>query len=254
MRRVLTLTLVTCAVLGVVLIVRYDLYEREPWWMLLLAAVAGFLVMMPMGPLEDGTLSLFGSAPRPSWLIGIVASTHEEAARFMLVLVLAIFVRSQFNDPIDGLIYGSVIGLGMALEESLNLMRIEGIDGPLPPPNELVRFCGHLVMGGITGYAFGLARFGIRGWKFTMAWTVAFSLLMHAVWDWIAFEAMRAGVMARSQTIGAVALMLSGMVVYGGLVVRGSQHSRRVFAPHHPPRRLWGWPFRTNETVQSRDP
>lgn len=34
------ITLLASAIVAAVLVVRYDLYEREPWWMLVLAAPA----------------------------------------------------------------------------------------------------------------------------------------------------------------------------------------------------------------------
>ncbi len=68
------------------------------------------------------------------------------------------------------------------------------------------------------------------------------SISLHFLWDWIAFSAARAGVMAWWQTLGAMAILLGGILFYGALVVQGSDWSRRVFAPDSP-RSLWRWPF-----------
>ena len=41
-----------------------------------------------------------------------------------LVVALALLIPSQFNDPMDGIIYGSLIGLGMAVLESIDYLNL----------------------------------------------------------------------------------------------------------------------------------
>ena len=174
--------------------------------------------------------------------VAAVAATHEELARLLIVAALALLVRRQFNDPMDGLIYGSIVGLGMAIEESIFYLELWGVEGPLPPATEPVRFCGHLIMGGITGYAVGLARMGLPRWGLVLAGCLAFSMALHFLWDWLAFAAQQVGFMAPWQTAAAIGLMLGGIAFYGRLVVCGCGHSQRVFSPGAK-RTLLGWPF-----------
>jgi RsiW-degrading membrane proteinase PrsW (M82 family) len=180
------LTLLACAVVAAVLVVRYDLYEREPWPMLLGAASAGGVVMWTMGFLEDATLARCGGPAAGPAVLAAIAAVEEELARLAVVALIAWVLPGQLNDPIDGLIYGSIVGLGMAVEESrevLSWMRPVW----LLPPTEPVRLLGHLVLGGITGFAVGMARHAVPVWKIVLGQCVAISIGIHFVWDWIAF-------------------------------------------------------------------
>lgn len=89
-------------------------------------------------------------------------------AALLVVIGLATLVPRQFNDPMDGIIYGSLIGVGMAIDESVFFLGL-GADPAAPlPPAEIIRVTGHLVMGGITGFAIGMARMRMKGWPFTL--------------------------------------------------------------------------------------
>ena len=97
-------------------------------------------------------------------------------------------------------------------------------------------------MGGITGFAIGMARMGMRGWPWALAGCLSVSMSLHFLWDAIALAARGVGAMTAWQTAGAVGLMGSGILFYGMLVVRGSAWSRQIFDPLSA-RRLWGWPL-----------
>lgn len=240
---ILYISLVLTALLAALLVYRYDMYDRERWWMLLLAAALGAGVMGVIGYLIDFTLNLAGPGHRPAPFIAIVAATHEEGARLILVALIALVLRREFNDPMDGIIYGSIVGLGMAMEESLFYL---GLWNTPPeqflPPTEIVRLCGHLLLGGITGFAIGMARMKMRGWVRVLIGCVAVSVFLHFAWNWLAFAALAVGRMEAWQSILAAMIMLSGMLLYGVLVVVGSDWSRQIFDPHRKSE-LWGWPF-----------
>lgn len=235
--------LALCAFLAALLVIRYDMYEREPWFMIVFAAGLGYAAMRACGAVEPLTMDLWPRRPVPVLYLALVAGTHEELARLAVVAALALFLPRQFNDPMDGIIYGSIVGLGMAVEESLFYL---GVGGPPPgallPASEPVRIMGHLVLGGISGFGVGMARMRMRRASTTLAGCMLVSVGIHATWDWIAFAACARGRMAWWQTAAAVTLMLAGMAFYGTLVAIGSGWSRRRFAPRRSAS-LWGWPF-----------
>ena len=233
-------SLAVCAVLAALLVYRYDMYEREPWYMILLAVALGWGAMWLIGFAEGWTLDRFGAAPRPDLLVAAVASTHEELVRLAVVILLAIVLPGQFNDPMDGIIYGSIIGVGMAIDESIFYLRLDPAAGPMLPPAEVIRVTGHLLMGGITGFAIGMARMRMRGWPLALAGCLTVSMSLHFLWDAIALSARSVGAMRAWQTVGAIGLMGGGILFYGMLVVRGSAWSRQIFDPLSS-RRLWGW-------------
>jgi hypothetical protein len=120
-------------------------------------------------------------------------------------------------------------------------MSLWGTQGPFPPPTELVRFMGHLVMGGITGFGAGMVRMRMPRRVPTLIGCVLVSMLLHFAWDWIAISADRADRMEWWQTASAMVIVLSGMLFYGALIIAGSDWSRNMFAPGSR-RSMWGWP------------
>jgi len=238
----LYLTVVFLAVIAGLLVYRYDLYDKEPWWMLLIAAAAGAAMMWANGHLQLAFLGLLGIEWSDHVPRAAIAAVCEESERLIIVLAIAILFRRHFNDPIDGLIYGSIVGLGMAAEESWFFLSSREAAGPLLPPAELVRLCGHLVMGGVTCFALGMWRMQMKRWHVVMLACVFGSMTMHFLWDWLAFSVRGNESMPLWKTLASIIVMLSGMLAYGMLVVVGSDWSRKVFAPHTPAQ-LWGWPL-----------
>jgi RsiW-degrading membrane proteinase PrsW (M82 family) len=233
---VLYAALLVCAVLAAGLVYRYDLYDREPWLALAATALAGALLMRLAEVLERQVMLRHTG----DLVAAATAALVEELLRLGLVVGLALLFRRTFDDPMDGLVYGSIAGLGMGAEESVALVSLLG---PTPEllPVEVVRLLGHLVMGGITGFGVGMARMGAPRWRRWLGGTVGASLLLHFAWDVLALSAGRSGLGTLQGLLGA-ALMLAGMFLYGALVVVGSAASREVFEPLGS-RSLWGWPF-----------
>lgn len=226
-----------CALLAGLLVYRYDLYDREPWYALVFAAFLGALGMRLVGAIELESMAHIESRT----VLAALAAVHEELARLVLVFLLAFVLGKHFNDPMDGIVYGSTVGLGMALEESYYTISLL----PEPPayllPVELVRLLGHLIMGGIVGFAVGLRRAGISRWKHKLFVCVLTATIMHFIWDALALSADD-GVLSGPQTFAAISVILFGMIFYGSLVVAGSKLSKTMFAPSSQAS-LWGWPF-----------
>lgn len=229
--------LLACAGAAALLVYRWDMYDREPWWALVATFGLGVALMAALGRLEDVTLALLNHATGDVTL-ALVAALEEELGKLMLVVGVALVAQRQFNDPLDGLVYGSLAGIGMAVEESLNgpgaSSRVTSL--------ELVRVFGHMVMGGLAGFGVGLARRRIHGWPEALAGSLAAAVTLHFLWDWIALWRPPAG-LHLWQALGAAGLMCGGVLVYGVLVERGSILSKAAFAPGSR-RSLWGWPFR----------
>ena len=209
--------------------------------MLLATLIAGAVAMASMVPIENFTLSLFGTIGYKYWAVALVAATHEELTKLLIVILIAVLVPKQFNDPMDGIVYGSIAGIGMAFSESLFHLSWSPEEEMFLPRGELVRLLAHPVMGGIGGFAIGMRCMKMHRWEWTLVACITFVIAVHFLWDCIAIHAHYEGV-GRWHSAGAIGLMLTGILVYGMLIVVGSDWSRKVFAPHTPCQ-LWGWPF-----------
>lgn len=221
------------------LVYRYDMYDRGPWLLLAVTGGGGAVGMSLVGALEASAIpllpSLGGAGP------ALVGAVCEEAAKLLVVGAVAVSARRVFNDPMDGLIYGSVAGLGMAVEESVAVLAANP-SGSWLPPGELVRLSGHLVMGGIGGFGLGLIPGGRSHWASTLACCWSAAVLLHFGWDWISLQPHAVGSVSLESVLAA-ALMVSGLLLYGALVAAASARSRHQFAPSSRAS-LWGWPFR----------
>jgi RsiW-degrading membrane proteinase PrsW (M82 family) len=235
------LTLGACALGAGVLVYRYDLYDREPAVVLAAAVGAGALGMATAGRLEAAT---FVRLSEPTLvLLAVLAGTLEEGMKLVSVGVLALFFRRTFNDPMDGIIYGSMAGLGAALEEAVAMLHASSDASTFMPPEDVVRLLGHLVMGGIGG--FGIGYVIVRGRKGLVAVGISFlaAAALHFGWDLVALQADAGPSRPLRDALLGVGLMLTGFVLYGRLVVVGAQWSQKIFSPGRS-LRLGQWPPR----------
>jgi RsiW-degrading membrane proteinase PrsW (M82 family) len=177
----------------------------------------------------------------PLTLAAVAAST-EECLKLLVVVAVAVAARREFDDPMDGVVYGSMAGLGMALEESVFYVGLSPAKQTLLPVAELVRLWAHVVLGGIAGFPLGFwrRRPGAAAGAATLALAVAVAL--HFGWDALVLSIPAGAAPGATRTLAGITLMLSSGGLYGRLVVLASERSRLEFAPLSP-RGLWGWPF-----------
>lgn len=225
-----------CAALLALLIYRYDMYEREPWYMLALAFAAGAVVSLGLGEMEDWVLGAFAAGGMPG-ARATVAASHEEAGKILIVLAVALLARRHFNDPMDGLIYGAFAGLGMAVEESVFFL--EGPD--LELRGEFVRLLLHTLWGGMSGFGLGMAWFRMRYWPVKLAAGIAAAASTHFAWDCIALNARWVAPDERP-VLATIGLMLATLALFGAAVSIANRCSREAFSPQCTGR-LAGWPF-----------
>ena len=146
-----------------------DRYDPEPPWLIaaafawggIVAVVFSFIVNTAIG---QGVYSATGD-PGLSMVASAVISApiFEELSKGIGVVILLIFFRKEFDDILDGVVYGGVIGLGFATVENvlyygrgvaagvdmlIYLMIIRGIASPFI----------HVTFTAMTGIGCGIAR------------------------------------------------------------------------------------------------
>lgn len=223
---------------------RYDMYDREPWYLLLLTLILGGLSAWTIGFVEDAIINHFRIGQSMAG-IAITAASCEEAVKLLTVVLLAACFRKHFNDPMDGIVYGAVAGLGFALEESRFYLTLSQSTFPKPSTlqlfgQETIRLILHFITGGLDGFGIGLWWAQIKQWKVILPTWVMASFGIHMLWDYACGLPTGDGVFQRGI---AVMLMLAGLLLFAMAVVVGNRWSRNFHPPEDESQRLVRWPF-----------
>ncbi len=227
---VVYLSLALCAV-GIALLVReYDLYLREPVGLLFLAVLLGAAAMWAATLTQVFIIrSLVGSSLLLNDpFLAALAGTTEELGKLAVVAFFAVCLRRWFNEPLDGLVYGSFAGIGTALIESVWVLSGEQLASL--PPQEPVRLAGHVIMGGIGGFGMGLLTFRTRRAFIAIVLSYFGAAVLHTLWDVVAFSAanhyQRTTTIRPIHSLLAITLMFAGMIAYRWLVAYGARLTR----------------------------
>ena len=159
---VLTAAMIVCYVPAVVLlsyVYRSDRLEPEPAGLLILLAILGALVILPVRGLEwliaKPLDALNGAGSRPGLYLHIflIAAILEEAAKY-LVLKFITWKHSAFNYCFDGVVYGATVAIGFEIAESL--LYLTG--GMTQAAFSRATVPGHCIFGITMGLLYGEAR------------------------------------------------------------------------------------------------
>ncbi|HEX6844230.1 MAG TPA: PrsW family intramembrane metalloprotease [Actinomycetota bacterium] len=148
-----------------VLVYRLDLYEREPLSLVFGAFAWGALAATSLSLQAVGwdqvVVSLFGPEVAARWGAAITAPLVEETLKGAGIVLLYLIARDEFDDTMDGFVYGAICGLGFALvEDVLYFMAVFGGT----PAGVLQGFYlrvissglyGHVLFTGLTGMGIG---------------------------------------------------------------------------------------------------
>ncbi len=202
-----------------------DRYEKEPVWLLATAFLWGavpaallsvgfeLLLDLPLFPLGDDTLAANLIS------ITVIAPLVEETCKGIALFRLVHIFHREFDDVLDGIVYGAMIGFGFALTENvfgyfLPILLAEGVDAALA--NIFVRSIlfglNHAFWTATTGAAVGLARLTPGRSQRRVITVVGWSLA-------VAFHAIHnLGAVLGEQTL-YLSLMISLVFNMGGLLL-----------------------------------
>jgi len=119
-----------------VVIYRFDRYEREPWWLVLLTFLYGAIGAIVLGVLLSLMVIMVADKNDDfSFGASIVAPLCEEPSKALIVYLL--LLTRHFDNTTDGLIYGAASGLGFAMTENF-LYFVQGDTGVMEDWEKLV--------------------------------------------------------------------------------------------------------------------
>ncbi|MGN7968446.1 PrsW family intramembrane metalloprotease [Microbacterium sp. 22296] len=173
--------------------VRYiDRWEPEPRRLLVFAVAWGAVASVVIALGVDLLISLVTGGLPPAIGAVVQAPIVEEVAKGLGVLLIFVFARRVFDGPVDGIVYGALIGAGFALTENVQYFAISYLEGG--PGQVASTFFlravlspfAHVMFTSLTGFAFGLAARRGLSTRAALAYGipgVIGAIVLHALWN-----------------------------------------------------------------------
>jgi RsiW-degrading membrane proteinase PrsW (M82 family) len=161
------MVLAVVPLVGVLFAVRIvDRWEPEPRGLLILAIAWGAIAAVGIALGVDLLLSMvFGPATGAREVLQTVvqAPVVEEFAKGLGVFLIFATARRAFDGPIDGIVYGALVGAGFAFTENIQYFAVSFIEGGATETTTTFFLRGilspfaHVMFTSVTGFALGLA-------------------------------------------------------------------------------------------------
>jgi RsiW-degrading membrane proteinase PrsW (M82 family) len=199
------LTIPVIPVVGIFLLVNFiDRYEREPWFLLLAAFLWGAIIAIPPALfIERNIDGILQNLLDPNTnevlrvaLQGLNAGITEETIKGLGLLLLFFVLRDEFDDVVDGIVYGALIGAGFAMVENFRYFALDSknflvflIVGRI-----ILGWLGHSTFIACFGAALGYVRYTRVRWKQIVIPLLGFLIAMglHSFFDFVDFQASAA--------------------------------------------------------------
>ena len=200
-----------------------DRYEREPLWLLtvtflwgavpaiILALIAQIVLDYPFELMGPGVVASVG-------MYGITPPLTEETVKALAVLGILLFHRREFDNVLDGIIYGALVGFGFSVTEDLfaflGALFTEGWGswGMTVLLRTGLYGLNHSFFTACTGAALGYARLSRETWKKVLVPLLGLGAAM-------AFHSLHnLGAVFAGQT-ACLSLVFATLVDWGGVLV-----------------------------------
>ena len=150
--------------------------SKVPIRLIVYAALLGVLLTQPADILNSYTVDLLDMPP--------LAGLTEETLK-LLLLFLFLWKRPEFKEPMDAVVYATLISLGFAAQENFYYVfdRVDGYSWSLAFYRALGAIPGHASFGIIMGYYYG--QYIFRGSKHLLLMSLALPAIFHAAFNYL---------------------------------------------------------------------
>src|SRR5690606_16760296 len=139
-----------------------DRWEPEPKSLVIFALAWGGVAAVGITLLFDLMLSLAVGLRDPVFSAVVQAPIVEEIAKGLGVLLVFLIGRRAFDGPVDGVVYGALVGAGFAFTENIQYFGVSLVSGGAVELTVtfilrgLVSPFAHAMFTALTGFAIGL--------------------------------------------------------------------------------------------------
>jgi RsiW-degrading membrane proteinase PrsW (M82 family) len=166
-----------------------DRNEKEPWHMLLVGLLWGSMVSAAIAGLLNSIADRFIHVAAHK-----VSPFTEELTKGAVLLLIFRYAEDEFDDALDGLVYGAMVGIGFAMAENasyfFNFEPARDISDQINTFQFLLRgilqgLAGHATYTALIGLGLGLSRqTQRRGLKIVLPMLgIAGAIFAHALWN-----------------------------------------------------------------------
>jgi RsiW-degrading membrane proteinase PrsW (M82 family) len=207
-----------------------DQYQPEPWRIIWITFFLSGLFLIGAAMVEEAALCfpLLGCSMRDGWGLArycfFVVALSEELCKFFAIRLYA-YRRPEFDEEIDGIVYGAAAGAGFATVE--NLIYVLQMGFAVGVARALLAVPLHLFTGGLLGY--GLAKKKLEGAAWAVPLTLLVAVFCHGLYDFVLFyQKIQAGHPSIFLSFGVVIFLF---VYTRKTLLKTAERSRLQFAP-----------------------
>jgi RsiW-degrading membrane proteinase PrsW (M82 family)/ribosomal protein S18 acetylase RimI-like enzyme len=219
--------------IAIILFILYrDKFDREPALVLLVSFFLGMLATLPALALENavGYFKLSGvHGTVVTAFLGV--ALVEELVKFV-PLRLYSFTRVSFDEPLDGIVHGVMIGMGFATVENILYVYQHGMTtGWL---RMFTAVPGHASWGVIMGYYLGKAKFNHERRILSLLTGLVLAIFFHGLYDACLFTTKY--VDKNAAFVLAMAAMTTHIVavLLAARLIKQHQHTSQKLYKHSP--------------------
>lgn len=177
-------------------IYQLDKYEKESRIHLIVAFALGLLATFPIIRMEEWLSELIDRFRETEhWSKTLITSflltgVVEETIKFLILLLYA-YPRSFFDEPLDGIVYATMIAMGFATLENIFYALHYGLGTTILRAFTAVP--AHGVFAVVVGYYAGRAKFGLANPRRVLLKGLLAAILAHGIYDFLIFQKIYEG-------------------------------------------------------------
>jgi RsiW-degrading membrane proteinase PrsW (M82 family) len=169
-------------------IIHKDRFEKEPKWLVILAFLFGVFSTFPAAiasALGGSFIVRDGNFINTALFAFLVVALSEEFAKFFFLRYI-LFKRKEFDEPLDGIVYAVMIGMGFAAFENILYVAQGGFSVALM--RMITAIPAHAVFAIVMGYHVGLAKFDLTHKDELLRKGLLYPILLHGAYDFFLMQ------------------------------------------------------------------
>lgn len=169
-------------------IIHKDRFDKEPKKLVIKAFFWGVFSLFPAviaSEIGSNYVNNDGNFINTALYAFLVIALSEEFAKFFFLRYL-LFNKKEFNEPLDGIVYAVMIGMGFAAFENIFYVIEGGFSAALG--RMITAIPAHAIFAVVMGYHVGLAKFDLTHRNELLRKGLLYAILLHGAYDFFLMQ------------------------------------------------------------------